>query len=200
MSVVLEETQTELITADELLLMPNTKHGCELVRGKIVRYMPTGILHGIMTAKIGNLLSNFVSQHKTGMVLGAETGFYIFQTPDTVRAPDAAFIGNEKLAKYGITDKFFPDAPDLAVEVVSPNDRKKEIEDKIKDYLTAGVSLVWVIYPQNRIVAVYRQSNLVSILRDDDELDGEDTLPDFRLSLSELFVDLPGIKPEIKRD
>jgi Uma2 family endonuclease len=194
MSAVLEETQTKLITADELLLMPNTKYGCELVRGKIVRYMPTGISHGIVAAKVVRSLGSFVNENKLGIVLAAETGFYIFQTPDTVRAPDAAFIGNEKLAKYGITEKFFPDAPDLAVEVVSPSDRKKEIEDKIKDYLTAGVSIIWVIYPQNRIVAVYRQSNLVSILRDDDELDGENVLPDFRLSLSELFADLPEIK------
>ncbi len=196
MSAVLEEVQTKLITADELLFMPNTKYGCELVRGKIVRYMPTGISHGIISAKIGRELSNFVSEHKIGIVLGAETGFYIFQNPDTVRAPDSAFIGNEKLAKYGITEKYFPAAPDLAVEVVSPSDRKKDIEDKIKDYLTAGVSLVWIIYPPNRIVAVYRQSNLVSILRDNDDLDGENILPDFQLSLSELFADLP----EIKRD
>jgi len=194
MSAVLEETQSKLITADELLLMPNTKYGCELVRGKLTRYMPTGVLHGIVSAKIGSLLSNFVSANSLGIVLGAETGFYIFQKPDTVRAPDAAFVGNEKLEKHGISEKFFPDAPDLAVEVVSPSDKKKDIEDKVNDYLAAGVSIVWVIYPQNRIAAVYRQSNLVSILRDDDELDGEDVLPEFRLPLTELFGNLPEVR------
>ena len=194
MSAVLEETQNKPITADELLFMPDTKQGCELVRGKIIRYMPTGILHGIISAQIGQILSSFVRENNLGIILAAETGFYIFQTPDTVRAPDASFIGNEKLAKHNITEKFFPDAPDLAVEVVSPGDRKKDIEDKIKDYLTAGVGLVWIIYPQNRIVAVYRQTNLVSILREDDELDGENILPNFRLSLSELFSNLPEIK------
>lgn len=158
--------------------------------------MPTGIYHGMISALIGHFLSIYVRNNRLGIVLGAETGFYIFQNPDTVRAPDAAFISNEKLAQHGITEKFFPDAPDLAVEVVSPSDKKKEIEDKINDYLTAGVSLVWVIYPQNRIVAVYRQSNLVSILRDDDELDGEKILPDFRLSLTDLFADLPELKKD----
>jgi len=193
MSGVLDETTTKLITAEELLSMPNTKHGCELVRGRIIRYMPTGILHGIVSAKIAQFLGGFVTEKRLGVVLGAETGFYIFQTPDTVRAPDASFIGNEKLAKYGISEKFFPDAPDLAVEIVSPSDKKKDIEDKIKDYLTAGVHLAWVIYPQNRIAAVYRQSNIVSILREDDELDGENILPGFHLSLMELFGDLPEV-------
>ncbi len=194
MSAVLEETKNRLITADELFTMPNTKHGCELVRGKLVKYMPTEIIHGIVATHIGQALSIFVRANKLGIVLAAETGFYIFQTPDTVRAPDASFVGNEKLAKYGITEKFFPDAPDLAVEVVSPSDRKKEIEEKIKDYLSAGVHLVWIIYPQNRIIAVYRQNNIVSILRENDEIDGENVLPDFRLSLSELFGDLPQIE------
>lgn len=194
MSAILEQTQNKLITADELFMMPNTKRGCELVRGRIIKYMPTVITHGIVATQIGQALSNFVKANKLGIVLAAETGFYIFQSPDTVRAPDASFVGNEKLAKHGITEKFFPDAPDLAVEVVSPSDRKKDIEEKIKDYLSAGVQIVWIVYPQNRIVAVYRQNNIVSILRDNDELDGESVLPDFRLSLTELFGNLPMIK------
>ncbi len=194
MSAVLEETQSRLMTADKLFTMPNTKYGCELVRGKLIEYMPTGVLHGIVAPQIGQALSNFVKANKLGVVLAAETGFYIFQTPDTVRAPDSAFIGNEKLAKHGITEKFSPDAPDLAVEVVSPSDRKKDIEEKIKDYLSAGVQIVWIVYPQNRIAAVYRQNNIVSILREDDEFDGEGVLPNFRFALAELFNNLPEIK------
>lgn len=194
MSAVLEETQNRLITADELFMMPNTKRGCELVRGRLIKYMPTGMIHGIVATQIGQALSNFVRANNLGIVLAAETGFYIFQTPDTVRAPDSAFVGSDKLAKHGITEKFFPDAPDLTVEVVSPSDRKKDIEEKVKDYLSAGVKLVWIIYPQNRIAAVYRQNNIVSILREDDEFDGEEFLPNFRLALSELFDNLPQIK------
>ena len=194
MSAVLEETQNRLMTADELFMMPNTERGCELVRGKLIKYMPTGMIHGIITTQIGQALSNFVRANNLGIVLAAETGFYIFQTPDTVRAPDSSFIGNEKIAKHGITEKYFPDAPDLAVEVVSPGDRKKDFEEKVKDYLSAGVQLVWIIYPQNRIVAVYRQNNIVSILREDDEFDGESVLPNFRFALSELFDNLPEIK------
>ncbi len=178
MSAVLEETQNRLITADELFMMPNTKRGCELVRGRLIKYMPTGMIHGIVATQIGQALSNFVRANNLGIVVAA----------------DSAFVGSDKLAKHGITEKFFPDAPDLTVEVVSPSDRKKDIEEKVKDYLSAGVQLVWIIYPQNRIAAVYRQNNIVSILREDDEFDGEEFPPNFRLALSELFDNLPQIK------
>ncbi len=194
MSAVLESTQTKLVTADELFTMPDTERGCELVRGKIIKYMPAGNLHGIIALKIGRIVGNFVEDNDLGVVIAAETGFLISRNPDTVRAPDAAFISNEKLAEYGITEKFFPDAPDLAIEVVSPNDKKREIEDKVQDYLAAKVKLVWIIYPQKQIVAVHRQSKVVSILFETDELEGEEILPNFKFPLEKLFKNLPNTK------
>jgi len=194
MSAILEQTRTGLMTADELLMMQNSRWGYELVRGKLKKYMPAGNLHGIIALKIGRIVGNFVEENNLGVVVAAETGFLISHNPDTVRAPDSAFIGKEKLAKYGITEKFFPDAPDLAVEVVSPNDRKKDIEDKVQDYLAAGVNLIWIIYPQKQFVAVHRQSKIVSILFETDELEGEEVLPNFRLPLEKLFGNLPVIK------
>lgn len=196
MSAVLENPQTKLMTSDELLIMPNSRWGYELVRGKLKKYMPAGNLHGIIASKIGRIIGNFVDENDLGVVVAAETGFKIFQNPDTVRAPDSAFIGKEKLAKHGITEKFFPDAPDLAVEVVSPSDKKKDIEEKIQDYLAAGVKLIWTIYPQKQIVVVHRQSKVVSILFETDEFEGEDVLPNFHFPLEKLFENLP----EIKRD
>lgn len=194
MSAVLENPRTGLMTADELLMMPNSRWGYELVRGKLKKYMPAGILHGFIASKIGAFLTIFVDEHNLGAVFAAETGFYIFQNPDTVRAPDSAFVGKEKLAKYGISKGFFPDAPDLAVEVVSPNDKKKDIEDKIQDYLKAGVKLIWIIYPQKQFAAVYRQSKIVSILFENDELEGEDVIPNFTLPLEKIFGNLPQIE------
>jgi len=194
MSAILEQTRTGLMTADELLMMQNSRWGYELVRGKLKKYMPAGNLHGIIALKIGRIVGNFVEENNLGVVVAAETGFLISHNPDTVRAPDSAFIGKEKLAKYGITEKFFPDAPDLAVEVVSPNDRKKDIEDKVQDYLAAGVNLIWIIYPQKQFVVVHRQSKIVSILFETDELEGEEVLPNFRLPLEKLFGNLPVIK------
>ncbi len=194
MSAILEQTRTGLMTADELLMMPNSRWGYELVRGKLKKYMPAGNLHGIIALKIGRIIGNFVEENNLGVVVAAETGFLISHNPDTVRAPDSAFIGKEKLAKHGITEKFFPDAPDLAVEVVSPNDRKKDIEDKVQDYLAAGVNLIWIIYPQKQFVVVHRQSKIVSILFETDEIEGEEVLPNFRLPLEKLFGNLPVIK------
>ena len=194
MSAVLERTQTGLVTADELFTMPDTKHGCELVRGKIIKYMPAGNLHGIIALKIGRIVGNFVEENNLGVVVAAETGFIISRNPDTVCAPDAAFIGNEKLAEYGIMEGFFPDAPDLAIEVVSPNDKKRDIEDKVQDYLAAKVKLIWTIYPQKQIVVVHRQSKVVSVLFETDELEGEEVLPNFKFPLEKLFRNLPNIK------
>jgi len=194
MSAVLENTRTELMTADELLMLPNSRWGYELVRGKLKKYMPAGNLHGFIASRIGAYLTIFVTENDLGIVVAAETGFKIFQNPDTVRAPDSAFIGREKLAKHGITVKFFPDAPDLAVEVVSPSDKKKDIEEKIQDYLAAGVKLIWIIYPQKQFVAVYRQSKIVSILFETDELEGEDVVPNFRLPLEKVFGKLSQIE------
>jgi Uma2 family endonuclease len=194
MSAILEKPQGGLLTADELLMMPNTRWGFELVRGQLKKYMPAGNLHGFIASKIGALLSVFVAENNLGAVFAAETGFIVFHNPDTVRAPDAAFVGREKLAKYGITEKYFPVAPDLAVEVVLPNDRKKDIEGKIRDYLAADVKLIWIIYPQNKIVAVHRQNYIADILRESDELDGKDVLPNFRLPLNKIFGNLPQIE------
>lgn len=182
------------MTADELLAMPDSRWGYELVRGKLKKYMPAGNLHGYIASKIGAFLTIFVEENKLGAVFAAETGFTIFNNPDTVRAPDSAFVSNEKLAKHGISRSFFPDAPDLAVEVVSPNDRKKDIEEKVQDYLTAGVKLIWIFYPQKQIVAVYRQNGNASVLFETDTLDGEDVIPNFRLPLEKIFGNLPQIK------
>ena len=194
MSTILEQRQTGLMTADELLTMSNSRWGYELVRGKLKKYMPAGNLHGIIALKIGRIIGNFVEDNDLGVVVAAETGFFISRNPDTVRAPDSAFIGKEKLAKHGITENFFPAAPDLAVEVVSPSDKKKDIEDKVQDYLAAEVNLIWIIYPRKQFVVVHRQSKVVSILFETDELEGEEVLPNFRLPLERLFGNLPVIK------
>lgn len=194
MSVVIDDVQTKLMTADELLAMPDSRWGYELIRGKLKKYMPAGNLHGYIASRIGAFLTIFVEENQLGAVFAAETGFTIFNDPDTVRAPDSAFVGNEKLNKHGISRAFFPDAPDLAVEVVSPNDRKNDIEEKVQDYLTAGVRLIWIIYPQKQIVAVYRQNGNASILFETDMLDGEDVIPNFQLSLEKIFGNLPQIK------
>jgi Uma2 family endonuclease len=191
MNAVLEQTVAELMTADEFFNSPYAE-GFELINGKVVSKsrgfetdMPIGAKHGAVTDGLESRMSYFVRKNKLGRVFAAETGFILAE--GTVRGIDIAFVGNENIAKFGIPDSFFPCAPDLAVEVISPGNSVEEIQDKIEQYLAAGTTLVWIVYPKRKMVHVHRQSNVIKVLRENDELTGEDVLPDFKVKLSEIF-------------
>jgi Uma2 family endonuclease len=113
-------TTTHTMTADELLSLPKDGMRYELVRGELKQMAPAGFEHGIVIARLTWRLGQHVETHNLGVVCGAETGFKITDNPDTVRAPDIAFVSSERLAEIGITKKFWAGAPDLAVEVLSP--------------------------------------------------------------------------------
>ncbi len=191
MNAVLEQTVTGLMTADEFFDSPYVE-GFELINGKVVSKssgfeidMPTGAKHGVVTDELESRMSYFVRENKLGRVFAAETGFILAE--GTVRGIDIAFVGNEKIAKFGIPDSFFPSAPDLAVEVISPGNSVEEIQDKVEQYLAAGTTLVWIVYPKRKMVHVHRQSNVIKVLRENDELTGEDILPNFKVRLIEIF-------------
>ncbi|MBI5829908.1 MAG: Uma2 family endonuclease [Chloroflexi bacterium] len=118
-------------------------------------------------------------------VLGAETGFTIHDDPDTVRAPDIAFVAGAR--RPANPQGFARLAPDLAVEVASPHDQADEIQAKVEEFLIAGTKMVWVVYSKTRSVAVYRSLRDVKILRGDDTLSGEDVLPGFERKVNEIF-------------
>lgn len=186
-------TTTRLITADELLVMPHRdEHGnsclLELIRGEVRRMSPTGITHGILCNEIGAEVRSFVKSNDLGFVCGAETGFIVEHNPDTVIAADVAFITHERLATVENPDKFAPFAPDLAVEVLSPSNTTREINEKIALYFAAGSRAVWVFNPKRRTAAVYSSPSDVHTLGEDDTLDGGDVLPGFELNLSKLFA------------
>jgi len=134
------------------------------------------------------LLGQHVKSNNLGVCFGAETGFKIASDPDTVRAPDVAFVRREKIPESGITKKFWPGAPDLAVEVPSPGDTYAEVEEKVEDWLAAGARAVWIVNPKRRSVSVYRSMTDVTRLSDADELEGVDVVPGFRCKVSEIFV------------
>lgn len=191
MSAILEQTIENLMTADEFFSSPYAE-SCELVKGKVVPKtgkfeldMPTGAKHGAVTDELETRISYFVRENKLGKVFAAETGFII--SKGTVRGIDISYVGNEKLAEFGIPDSFFPTAPDLAVEVISPGNTFDEIQDKIEEYLSAGTKLVWIVYPKQKMIHVHRQSNVINVLRENDTLDGEEVLPNFRVKLREIF-------------
>ena len=191
MSAILEQRQSGLMTAEEFFNSPYAE-SCELIKGKVVPKggkfeiaMPTGAKHGAVTDELEARLSHFVRENKLGKVFAAETGFVLAK--GTVRGIDISFVSKEKIAEFGIPDGFFPVAPDLAVEVISPGNTSDEIQTKVEEYLFAGARLVWIIYPKQKMIHVHRQSNVINVLRETDELDGEEVVPNFRCKLSEIF-------------
>jgi Uma2 family endonuclease len=175
-----------LVTIEEFERLPDTAGRIELVRGRVVREPQAGFEHGRLDVDIAYHLRRFVRAHGGGVVVGAETGFVLFDVPPTVRAPDAAFVASERVPDQPVTG-FFPGAPDLAVEIVSPSNTAVELLAKVFDYLDAGTRLVWVIYPESRSVAVHASRSEARYLTEADELTGGDVLPGFRLPVAELF-------------
>ena len=148
---------------------------------------PSGSQHGAITAELAALLRDFVKPRGLGVVLGAETGFLIGYDPDTVRAPDAAFVRADRIGG-GLPTGFFPGAPDLAVEVLSPGDRADEVSVKVENWLSAGCQAVWVVDPRTRTITVHRSSHESTIFNPSDTLDGGDVLPGFRTPVADVFV------------
>lgn len=148
---------------------------------------PGGQEHGCIVVNIATALTNFVRPRGLGRVMAADTGFHIASDPDTVRAPDVAFLRAERVP--GRPDQGFAyGAPDLAVEVVSPTDRPGEVRDKARDWLAAGCAVVWVVEPKTQTVAVYHGAGEAVILSLSDNLDGGDLLPGFLLPVAEVFA------------
>lgn len=181
------ELETRLVTADELLALPDDDHRYELVRGEVRRMTPSGARHGVLAARVAELLGAHVRAHDLGVALGAETGFQLASDPDTVRAPDAAFVTRERLEATGMVEGFWPGAPDLAVEVISPGDSYTEVQEKALGWLAAGSRMVLAVDPRRRTVTVYRSASDVRVLAADDAIDGGDVVPDWRVPLAELF-------------
>lgn len=180
------DNRPDTLTADELLRMPDDGWRYELLRGRLLREPPAGAEHSRLGVTLGARLREFVRARKLGFVFGADCGFRIAADPDTVRAPDAAFVAAERLPT-GPPRGYVPFAPDLAVEIVSPSDRMSDVTRKVIDCLDAGTRAVWVIDPATRTAAVHRSRSDVLMLREHDTIDGADVLPGFRLPLAELF-------------
>ena len=148
---------------------------------------PAGWRHGRVAGRLHALVGHHVLENKLGEVFTAETGFLIARDPDTVRAPDIAFVAQENFAEKMSSDAFWPGAPDLAVEVLSPNDKTGDVDEKIQNWLNAGVRLVWVVDPKLRTVTCYRSATEVTSHAIADQLDGGDIVRGFRCSVKDIF-------------
>jgi Uma2 family endonuclease len=180
-------TRTRLMTADEFLQMPDDHLHHELVRGEVLTMSLPGGEHGEVAGEIFRLIANHVRQTKLGKTYAAETGFLIERDPDTVRGADVGFVRTERLAQITKPKKHVPFAPDLAVEVVSPNDRTDAIEEKVQEWLMAGSKAVWLANPTTRSVTVHRPGAEPITLTEDQEIDGGDVLPGFACRVGLFF-------------
>jgi Uma2 family endonuclease len=181
-------TSTELLTAEDLQRMVPDGYRYELVKGELLRMPPAGNIHGKRTMRLGWRLARHVEANDLGIVFAAETGFRLASDPDTVRAPDVAFVVKTRVEEVGEFEGFWPDAPDLAVEVISPGDSYTEVEEKVEEYLQAGARAVWVVDPRRRTITVYRSLTDITILIENDTLEGGDIIPGFSYRVAEVFA------------
>ncbi len=187
------DAATELMTAEQLLEYDAKGMRTELVRGRLIVREPAKYYHGFVAMRVAVRIGIFLERdqverrapHPLGELLAAETGFTLQRGPDTVRAPDVAFVAWARRPES--RNSFAEMAPDLAVEVLSPGDRAGETLAKVADWLNAGTALVWVINPTKRNARVYRADGRQSLLNHAQSLDGEAILPGFTLPIAPLF-------------
>jgi Uma2 family endonuclease len=173
-------------TPEDLLAMPDGK-SFELVGGQLVE-RNMGLESSWVGGRLLSRLDRFCEEHEVGWAFPADDGYQCFpRDPGLVRRPDVSFIRRGRLPGEVLPKGWGKIPPDLAVEVVSPNDSADELEEKLDDYQKAGVPLVWVVNPTSRTVMVYRGDGSVSRLRESDDLSGEDVIPGFRCPVRAIF-------------
>lgn len=180
-------TLPALLTAEEFAKLPNPADGSkqELVKGRIVQMPPPKGRHGIIQAKITRRLGNHVEDNRLGWI-ATESGVVIDTNPDTVRGPDVAFYSITRQPQ--VPDDYFEIPPDLAVEILSPDDRRPAVREKIREYIRAGVTLIWLVDPDARTVTVYAGSMRGTEYDETDTLDGGTVLPGFTCPVADLFA------------
>jgi Uma2 family endonuclease len=181
-------TTATLMTAEELIRLPRGQFRYELIDGELKQMSPAGHNHGRIAMRLSAPLAFYVGEKGLGEVYAAETGYKLKSNPDTVRAPDVSFIEQKRVNNVGEAKGYFPGAPDLAVEVLSPEDAVSGIEQKMGEWLDAGSRLVWVVSPKMRTVTVYRSRTDIRVLTEKDLLDGGSVVPGFEFPIAKLFM------------
>jgi Uma2 family endonuclease len=173
------------ITADDLLAMGDIGR-CELIYGELVMMSPAGVEHGVVVGRLFRYIFDFVEQHDLGVTCAAETGFKIESNPDLVRAPDVSIIRKGRL-RGKIPKGFFDGVPDLAVEVISPNDRQREVAEKANMWLAYGTVSVWIADPSSMTLSIRRAGRKAIRLTIKDELKDEPALPGLVVAVARIF-------------
>lgn len=182
-------------TPEDLLKMPDSER-FELIDGELVE-QHTSFWSTFVAGRLFRRMDAHCEARQLGWVAPEGASYACFPPGrGNIRRADVSFIAGGRLpVDQARTEGHLPIAPDLAVEVVSPNDLVYEVADKVRDYLDAGVRLVWVINPESRTAEIHRGQGQGVILHENDELDGEDVLPGFRCRLGDLFQPPPGVAP-----
>lgn len=174
-------------TAEQLANMPADGIRYELVQGVLTMMSPAGGRHGRIAVRFNKLLAIHVDDNKLGVTFAAETGFHIGTNPDTVRAPDGAFVCQKKMKQLADDSGFLPFAPDLALEVVSPNDTFSDVERKAFSWLDAGTQLVMIVEPESQTVHAYRSRENIKVFRSGELVDASDAIAGWKISVTDLF-------------
>ena len=175
------------MTAEELAAMPDDGNRYELVRGELKMMSPAGGRHGRIAMKLSRRIGNHVEECDLGETFAAETGFLIHANPDTVRAPDVAYVSKESLGDFADHAEDLPVVPELVAEVVSPNDRSSEVEEKATAWVDAGVQCVLVVDLQTKSIRHYQPGKDVQ-QKSDGTIDLGHVLAGFQLDIDELFA------------
>jgi Uma2 family endonuclease len=180
-------TVARTMSVEEYLALPDDGCQYELVQGELIEMPGSGFEHSDIGLGLGAELRTFVRKHKLGRLTGSDGAYILNHEQRTVLVPDAAFVRADRLPPPGERASVLELAPDLVVEVASPNDSANMISEKVREYLDAGVCLVWVVLPKRKMVNVYTQSQAGVLLYEDDTLDGGDVLPGFEMRVGEIF-------------
>jgi len=184
-------TSTALMTAEELMELPKDGFRYELINGELEKMPSPGPPHGRIAFRLNVCLGQFILDHELGEGFANDTGFKLTSNPDTVLAPDFAFVTNEKYREGSKTEGYWPGPPDLAVEVLSPSDRPGKVKQKISRWFSFGTRQVWIVDPKHGTVSVYRSESDITTFSGSDDLEAQDLFPGFRISLDKIFGPTP---------
>jgi len=172
----------------ELQALPEEGYIHEVVDGELVMSPKNNPYHGYICAELSAALYAFARAHRLGAVADSSTGFWMHNR--NCRAPDISFVGRQRLEALGFkrqTRDFFPGAPDLAIEILSPNNTRAEIDERLRDFFASGTQIAWIINPDTEYVEVCHASDRRKLLGPGADLDGEHLLPGFRYPIADLF-------------
>ena len=187
MIATLAPAKPKLLTAEDLLRMDSKGVKGELIRGEFCETMGVGLKHGEIVINLGILIGAVVKPRKLGRMFGSDVGVILERDPDTVREPDFAFISAERMPLVEESYSYSEIVPDLVVEIASPSDSRRAVNDKARMWRSYGVPLVWAAYPDTRTIDVHRADGSVVTLYEDDILDGGEILPGFAVRVSDIF-------------